>query len=201
MKSDQKGEASKNLAQAAAELRQMAQQAMDAQQLADALEALQGAQIAIASGMSWQPGGQCKGGACSGCSLHPNGRPRAGNGGKPGRGVGTWADENGWLYYPEITERWDNSGLVRPDMAGRGQTDRGDGKLTDTILPTKLSGQFSPGPMPSIPLKGVSIVGKSSVQYEQAVDTAQSEAQSALNQDQVPRAYRGAVKGYFDDLK
>lgn len=201
MKSDQKGEASKNLAQAAAELRQMAQQAMDAQQLAEALEALQGAQIAIASGMSWQPGGQCKGGACTGCALHPKGRPRVGKGGKPGRGVGTWADENGWLYYPEITERWDNSGLVRPDMAGRGHTDRGDGKLTDTILPTKLSGQFSPGPMPSIPLKGVSIVGKSSVQYEQAVDTAQSEAQSALNQDQVPRAYRGAVKGYFDDLK
>lgn len=201
MKADAKPNAGKNLAQAAAELRQMAQQAQDAQQLADALAALQGAQLAIASGNMWRPGGQCQGGACSGCSLHPNGQPRAGKGGKPGRGVGTWADETGWLYYPEVTERWDNTGLVRPDMAPRGHTDRGDGELSDTILPTKLSGQFSPGPMPSIPLKGVSIVGHSSVQYQQAVDAAQSEAQSALNQDQVPRAYRNTVKGYFDDLK
>ena len=64
-----------------------------------------------------------------------------------------------------------------------------------------IAGQFSPGPMPSINLKGVSIVGQSTAPFQQAVDAAQSEAQSALNQDQVPRAYRGAVKGYFDDLK
>ncbi len=50
-------------------------------------------------------------------------------------------------------------------------------------------------------LKGVSIKGQSKVQYQEAVTTAQSEAQSALSQDQVPRAYRGAVRDYFDDLK
>lgn len=115
--------------------------------------------------------------------------------------MGTWADENGFMYLPEISERWDNTGLERPDMAPRGHTDRGDGQLADTIAPTKLQGQFTPGPMPSITLKGVNIKGQSSVKYEQAVEAAQSEAQSALNQDQVPRAYRGAVKGYFDDLK
>ena len=35
----------------------------------------------------------------------------------------------------------------------------------------------------------------------EAVASAQSEAQSALSQEQVPRAYQGAVKDYFDDLK
>src|SRR5438046_2339718 len=63
-------------------------------------------------------------------------------------------------------------------------------------------GQISSGgPMPSITLKGVSIKGQSKVAYTEAVTRAQSEAQSALSQEQVPRAYQGAVKDYFDDLK
>jgi hypothetical protein len=57
------------------------------------------------------------------------------------------------------------------------------------------------GPMPSITLKGVSIKGQSSIQYQEAAASAQSDAQNALSQDQVPRAYRGAVRDYFDDLK
>jgi len=59
----------------------------------------------------------------------------------------------------------------------------------------------SGGPMPSITLKGVSIKGQSTVSLQEAVTAAQTEAQSALSQDQVPRAYQGAVKDYFDDLK
>ena len=55
--------------------------------------------------------------------------------------------------------------------------------------------------MPSITLKGVSIKGQSRVDYIETVTQAQSEAQSALSQEQVPRAYQGAVKDYFDDLK
>lgn len=191
----------KDLTQAESELRQVARQAQDSQQLAEALESVQAAQQAIASNRAWQPGGTCSGGACAGCALHPNGRAGFGQGKRGGRGVGTWAPENGWLYYPEFTERWDNTGIQRPDTAPRGHTDRGDGKLSANAAPTRLTGQFSPGPMPSIPLKGVSIVGHSSVQYQQAVDAAQSDARSALNQDQVPRAYRGTVKDYFDDLK
>lgn len=200
MKSGEKTDAAKNLADASKELRKLSKEAQDMQQLAEALDALESAQLAIMSGKQWQPG-TCQGGACKGCGLHPNGRIGWSKGGRPGRGVGTWADENGWMYYPEITERWDNSQVRRPDMAGRGHTDRGEGQLSKNVAPTKLQGQFSPGPMPSITLKGVSITGTSTVQYQEAVGTAQSEAQSALNQDQIPRAYRGAVKGYFDDLK
>ena len=62
--------------------------------------------------------------------------------------------------------------------------------------------QFTPGgQMPSITLKGVSIKGTSKVQYEESVATAQADAQSALSQEKVPRAYQGAVRDYFDDLK
>jgi flavin-binding protein dodecin len=55
--------------------------------------------------------------------------------------------------------------------------------------------------MPSITLKGVSIKGASKVEYEAAAAAAQSDAQSALSQEKVPRAYQGAVRDYFDDLK
>ena len=52
-----------------------------------------------------------------------------------------------------------------------------------------------------ITLKGVSIKGTSTVAYEEAATAAQADAQSALSQEKVPRAYQGAVKDYFDDLK
>lgn len=200
---NQKPEAGAQLAQAASELRQLAQQAQDLQQLASVLQALDGAKLALMNDRLWRHGGTCKGGNCPGCGAGncKGNKLSWSQGGRPGRGVGTWADENGWLYYPEISERWDNTGIERPDMNPRGHTDRGDGQLSENALPTKLSGQFTPGPMPAITLKGVSIKGQSSVPFQQALETAQSEAQSALNQDQVPRAYRGAVKGYFDDLK
>ena len=87
-------------------------------------------------------------------------------------------------------------------MDPRGHTDRGDGELSDALKPTKVKGQFSPGgQMPSITLKGVSIKGTSKVDYEAAATAAQSDAQSALTQDRVPRAYQGAVRDYFDDIK
>jgi hypothetical protein len=97
---------------------------------------------------------------------------------------------------------WDNTGIKRPDMDSRGITDRGEGEVSDALRPTRVKGQMSPGgQMPSITLKGVSITGESKVAYEEAVTAAQIDAQSALNQDQVPRAYQNAVKDYFDDLK
>jgi len=115
-------------------------------------------------------------------------------------GVGTWADETGWIQIPESSAGWDNSGVQRPDMAGRGHTER-ELDLPDTMVPTKVRGQIFPGgPMPGITLKGVSIKGSSNVEYREAVSAAQSEAQSAINQDQVPKAYRGAVRDYFNDL-
>ena len=97
-------------------------------------------------------------------------------------------------------EQFDNSGVQRPDMDPRGPTERSD-DLNPNLTPTKVKGQMSPGPMPSITLKGLSIKGQSSVPYQEAAAAAQAEAQSALNQDQVPRAYQGAVRDYFDDLK
>jgi len=101
-----------------------------------------------------------------------------------------------------MTALWDSKGLNRPDTDAKGLTDRGDPQLADNLNPTKLKGQMVPGgPMPSITLKGVSIKGESTVNFQQAATTAQRDAQSALNQDQVPRAYQGSVKNYFDDLK
>lgn len=185
-----KAQAKESLEQAAKELDKMQQEMGDAQSMLQSLEALQQAQMAIGNGQSWANS------------------PRPGRGGKDskdgqstGSGFGTWHDEDSWAY-PEFKDKWDNSGQTRADMDPRGHTDRGDGQLPDNLVPTKVKGQMTPGgPMPSITMKGVSIKGTSKVDYKEVVGAAQSEAQGALNQDQVPRAYKGAVKDYFNDLK
>ena len=185
MKSGQKSDSAKELAAASKELEEMMQQLSDAESLMATLDAMEKAAAAISSGQGW-------GKTAS--------RPGKGKG-PPGRGFGTWHDENSWEI-PEFSETWDNSGMTRADQDGRGVSDRGDGQLADNLAPTKIRGQISPGgPMPSITLKGVSIKGQSRVGYTESAASVQSEAQSALNQDQVPRAYQGAVKDYFDDVK
>lgn len=201
MRQGQKGDAAQALARAAKELEKLQQEMADAQALLAALEALDRAQMALLTGKEWS---ECQGGECQACNGAGCGLCIGkgwGHGGRPGAGVGTWADEQeGWTFW-EQTGPVDNSGVIRPDMDGRGITDRPD-DLNPNLTPTKARGQMSPGaPMPSITLKGVSIKGKSTVQFEEAAAAAQSEAQSALNQDQVPRAYQNAVRDYFDDLK
>jgi DNA repair exonuclease SbcCD ATPase subunit len=189
-KGGNQGEAGESLAQAQDELQKLMDQMADAEALEATLDALNRAQMAISQCKSW---GQCEG-AC-----RPGFRP----GGKPGRGVGTWADEYGWTYFnnPNQDAGWDNSGIERPDMEARGHKDRPD-DLNPNLTPDKVKGQMSPGgSMPSITLKGVSIKGTSNVKFEEAAAAAQQDAQSALNQDQVPRAYQSAVRDYFDDLK
>jgi hypothetical protein len=179
---------SESLAAAAKELGKLMEQMGDAQALMAEMDALQKASMCVGTCQGW---GQCKN---PGYSMKP--------GGKPGSGVGTWADEkSGWMYDGQWSDRWDNSGIVRPDQDPRGLTDRGDNGLNDALKPTKVKGQFSPGgQMPSITLKGVSIKGQSKVAFEDAATAAQSDAQSALSQEKVPRAYQGAVKDYFDDI-
>ncbi|MBI3192624.1 MAG: hypothetical protein HYZ36_08160, partial [Pedosphaera parvula] len=175
------------LADAAKELESLMKQCGDCDSLKATLQALQTAQMCIGSCQGW---GQCQG------------PPRAGPGGKGGKGVGTWAEELGWQFEPQMNDYWDNSGVTRSDTDPRGISDRGDAKTPGNLAPTKIKGQFAPGgQMPSITLKGVNIKGESKVAYEEAVTAAQSDAQSALSQEKVPRAYRGAVRDYFDDLK
>jgi predicted nucleic acid-binding Zn-ribbon protein len=187
LQAGEKSDGAQCLANAAKELDKLMQQMGDAQELAATLENLNQASMCIGSCQGWR--------AC-------NGPPRAGKGGKPGSGVGTWAEDETADWNGPFSDSWDNSGVVRPDTDARGHSDRGDGELSDALKPTKVKGQFSPGgQMPSITLKGVSIKGQSKVQYEEAAATAQSDAQSALSQEKVPRAYQGAVKDYFDDLK
>lgn len=186
MQAGDKPGAAQSLADAAKELEKLMQQMGDAQQLQATLDALNEASTCIGTCQGWRMG---------------KGPPKAGKGGKPGSGVGTWADQDGG-WNGELTGGWDNSAVKRPDTDPRGLTDRGEGELSDALKPTKVKGQFSPGgQMPSITLKGISIKGTSKVAYEEAAAAAQSDAQSALSQEKVPRAYQGAVKDYFDDLK
>jgi hypothetical protein len=187
MQQGQKPDAAKSLSDAADEIRKLMEQLADCENMKACLANLQTGQMCVGNGLAWS---LCKGRG----GFKP--------GGRPGRGVGTWADDSLSLDEIPDTGLWDNSGIERPDLDPRGRTDRGEGALSDALQPTKVKGQISPGgQMPSITLKGVSIKGQSQVQYQEAVTSAQSDAQSALSQDQVPRAYRGAVRDYFDDLK
>jgi hypothetical protein len=194
---DKSGSA-QSLAAAASELNKVLAQMEDAKAVQGSLDALNKAEMCLASHAKW---GQCPNcGDCSGRCIEAGHCLHLGKG-PGGGGVGTWTDDDSQLY-PKMSGLWDNTGANRSDTDPRGLTDRGDPQLADNLSPTKLHGQISPGgPMPSITLKGVSIKGQSSVNYQEAATAAQSDAQSALNHDQVPRAYQGAVKDYFDDLK
>jgi hypothetical protein len=191
MQQGDKSNASQSLADAAKELEDLLQQMNDAQQMMAALDNLDKASMCIAQCKGW---GQCQG-------TRPGYNPFGKQGGS---GVGTWGEEGGeWAdSYDDGTGNIDRSALNDRDQAGRGQTDREQTDNSDRLQPTKVKGQFTPGgQMPSITLKGVSIKGTSQVAYEEAATAAQSDAQSALSQEKVPRAYQGAVKDYFDDLK
>ena len=180
--------ASQHLADAASELADLQRQMADAQQLASTLETLQRAQIAIGNHQRF---GECK--ACR--------RPGFSRGGKPGKGVGTWAEEEGWTQIPEETKGWDNSGIRQPELDPRSLADRGEGEHNPAMTPTKVRGQMSPGgSMQSITLKGVHVRGESHIRLEESTAAAQADAQAALNQDRVPRAYQQAVRNYFDDF-
>jgi predicted nucleic acid-binding Zn-ribbon protein len=186
MQAGDKPAGAQSLAAAAKELGDLMQQLGDAQALMATLDNMNKASMCIGSCQGW--------GSCNKPGFNPYGS-------KPGSGVGTWSDSSA-EWNGQWNDRWDNSGIVRPDMDARGHTDRGEGELSDALKPTKVKGQFKPGgQMPSITLKGVSIKGQSKVTYEEAATAAQSDAQSALSQDKVPRAYQGAVRDYFDDLK
>lgn len=181
--------AAQSLADAANELQKLMDQLADAESLEGALSALRRAQAAIGTGKSWSQAGTL-------------GQPGFKPGGRPGRGVGTWADEDGWIEQPPMTGAWDNSGIERPEMSPRGITDRGEAALSEGLTPTKVRGKLSPGgPMPSVTLKGLSLKGSSKVEVQEAIRAAQTDAQSALSHDQVPRAYQGPVRDYFGDLK
>jgi hypothetical protein len=185
LRADQNPAAAQSLAAASKELEKIASEMQDAKALGASLAALQKAEDCL---------GQCRGGRPAGSNKLKAGAGKNG-------GVGGWTPDDSTLY-PEMSASWDNTGVHRADTDPRGQTDRGDPQLADNLNPTKFKGQLQPGgPMPSITLKGVSIKGQSSVIFQQAAAAAQSDAQSALNQDQVPRAYQGAVKSYFDDIK
>ena len=196
--SGDKSGSAQSLAAAAKELEKIMAQMEDAKAVEGSLDAVNRAEMCLAAHLQW---GECPNcGDCRGRCLAAGHCLGLGKG-PGGRGVGTWTDDDSQLY-PKMSGLWDNTGVNRPDTDPRGLTDRGDPQLADNLAPTKLHGQISPGgPMPSITLKGVSIKGQSSVSYQEAATAAQSDAQSALNQDQVPRAYQGAVKDYFDDLK
>jgi uncharacterized protein with von Willebrand factor type A (vWA) domain len=188
MQAGDKPGAAGSLQAAAKKLGELMQQMGDAQALMASLDNLNQASMCI--------------GSCQGWGKQTGNKPGYNPYGPgPGGGVGTWGDPNA-QWDGRWSDHWDNSGINRPDQDLMGHTDRGEGELSDALRPDKVKGQFQPGgQMPSITLKGVSIKGQSKVAYEEAVTAAQSDAQSALSQEKVPRAYQGAVKDYFDDLK
>ena len=178
--------ASQSLAEAAEELKKVLQQLGDMKNMMAALQNLERAQLAVGNSQSF------------GSSQSPVAGPSS----RPGGGVGTWGNDSYQLSREALAQRWDNSGISRPDMDARGYTDRGDGKVPEDMVSTRVKGKINPkGPMPSITLRGVSIKGDSRVQFQEAVSAAQSDARNALNQDKVPRVYRDSVRNYFDDLK
>ena len=53
--------------------------------------------------------------------------------------------------------------------------------------------------MPNITLKDLSIKGAATVELDSTASAAQSAAESAQEQDKVPRLYQQSVREYFND--
>ena len=186
-KAGHKAGASKSLAEAAEQLKKVLQQMDDMQNMMATLQNLERAQLAVGN---FQTFGSSK--------IQVTGSSNN----KPGGGVGTWGNDSYQLTPDDLAQQWNNSDFSRSNMDARGNTDRGDGNVPEDLVSTRIKGKLNPnGSMPSITLRGVSITGNSRVQFQEAVSAAQSDARNALNQDKVPRAYRGSVRNYFDDLK
>ena len=187
--SDQAWAASQSLEEAAQALESMMQQFQGMASMSASLGMLTTAQMSLGNQMSW------------GASTSANAGFSKGR--LPGGGVGTWGQEGGeWAYRDPGQATTDNSGIQRPEMEGRGTTDRGEGMPQEGLIPTQVRGQIQQGrPMASIPLKGLNIRGQSQVSFTEAVGSAQTEAANALNQDLIPRAYQSTVRDYFDDLE
>ena len=184
-KEGDKAGASRSLAEAAEELKKVLQQMGDMENMMASLQNLERAQLAVGNSQSFSS----------------TQKPGIGPSSRPGGGVGTWGNDSNQLSPDDLARRWDNSGISRPDTDARGNTDRGEGKVSQDMVSTRVKGKINPkGPMPSITLRGVSIKGNSRVQFLEAAAAAQSDARNALNQDKVPRAYRDSVRDYFDDL-
>jgi hypothetical protein len=152
-------------------------------------ERLEQGLLAVRNGAMWQVGTE-------------DGTRSGGGGqeGNPGLGAGQGVEE-GRLFYPENTGLGGGVGGRQPGVASSEIKDGGEELLTGTAVPSRVQGALTPGPMPSVALKGSSLRGQSTVGYREAVVAAQMEAERALNQDTVPRAYRNSVRGYFDDLE
>lgn len=177
--------AGKELSDARKALEALRADLQDLQSLRSAMTALGKARQGL-SGASGEGGGKGTGG-------RSRGRGRG--------GFGDWAEDDPWRLPEEIAESWDNSGLSRGDKTARGRSDRAT-SLPESLTPTRARGQFQPGKaMPSITVKGLNLRGETRVGYSEAVEAAQSEAQSALSEESIPKAYRNAVRDYFDDLK
>ncbi len=178
--------AAQSLTAAARELEDLLQQLADAGALMATLEHLQTALQSIGTGESWSLSQQSATGGSSGSSA----------------GLGAWADQDhDWSNPGSWAVGSGESGTAGTGIGSRDFSE-GDPTLREPLTPAKVKGQYSPGAsMPGITLKGVSLKGQSIVQYEEAVTTAQADAQAALSQEKVPRAYQGAVRNYFDDLK
>ena len=179
---DKNGAAS-SLSEAIKALEDAQGQMADMKSLIAALDALKNAQQCVGNGQCWGNAARMGWGSknCKGCS-----------------GYDEMAE---WFLQKKSYSN--STGGLKAGYAIDGTLGEADVKEpTDPLQATKVKGQISPGgQMPSITLKGVSIKGKSSVEFEEMATAAQSEAESALTQDKVPRAYRGAVRDYFDDFK
>lgn len=181
LKEGSQSQASNDLKLAADELARLMKQAADAESLLASMRALQEASMCLGNGQCFMAGSNM--------------------GRKPGTGagVGTWSDAK-QQWDGTTGQMPDNSGFDRAGMESR--SGLAEPEKGPALTASRVRGQITPGgEMPSIPLRGVGIRGQSKLAYEQAATAAQAEAESALGQDKVPRAYRDSVKNYFDDLK
>jgi tetratricopeptide (TPR) repeat protein len=180
-------EAARQMAEAQQMLDQVMEAFQNAENLQEMLQALKRAQAGINGGRKW--------------GRMNNGRGPGGQGmgnGGAGGGFGTWSDGSDALP-DERTELQDQSGMSQAELDAKGLSDRDDRFQNDRFSPDQIRGDLDQGgSMPSMPLKGIHIKGRSNATYQEVMSEIRDSEASTIDQSRVPRAYQQAVKSYFD---
>lgn len=185
-------QAQQNLAEAAQNLQEIMEQLQNAQDMQDILASLKNAGAALAAGKRWQrlPNDQGQGqGQGQGMENRNMG----------GGGFGTWSDGQDPLPQQK-SNLVDQSGMSQQTLEQKGVTEREQAFNQSNFTQDQVKGDLSPGSsMPSIPLHGLHIKGRSKVSYQEVISEINSSQAGSIDQTKIPRYYQKSVKNYFDE--
>ena len=131
---------------------------------------------------------QCRG-MCKGCRNGPGGGKKIANAGQPFEGLFTPGED-----------RKEGGGMNKAGIGRGGAAPIQPENVA--FQDEQVKGELKQGRMiGSYFVNGKQVKGEARAEYSEVVESARTEATEALAQEQIPRAYQGYVRDYFEEMK